>query len=159
MSFNLIPSFFSSLGTVMLWIVVFCLLGSAIVANDDIFTSLKSLFKSRGLRILHQNIRALMRKLPTLQLFLQDHKQTDIFTLSETHISFSTTESINYEISGYDFFSRHREKRLGGGFYVKEEITWKRRMDFLQEGNSTFSNTQNHCLLFIIKGHRTHQYT
>lgn len=117
---------------VMLFLLlIFCTPGTGSEA-ESCRPCLDDYFKNRGLKILHQNIRGLMCNFPSLQHLLHTYKQADIFALTETHIDENTANANVYEITGYEFISRHRENGSGGGVgvYVKNGLNWKRRMDF-----------------------------
>ena len=65
----------------------------------------------------------------SLTIFLEKHKQIDIITLSETHI---TSNSWNdncelYNIPGYTFIQKSRKNAVGGGvgMYISNNLKWK----------------------------------
>ena len=88
--------------------------------------------ESRGLKILHRNIRGLICNLPLLQHFVSTYKQTDVMALTETHIDKEMSNVSFYEKEGYDFKSKLRDRGSGGGvgIYVRKGINWKRRSEF-----------------------------
>ena len=91
------------------------------------------LFSQKGTKIVHQNVRGLFNNLSNLTCFIDENKNVDIITLSETHIRNDSHLDNNnlYKIEGYKFVNRNRTKGFGGGVacYVKENINWKRRTD------------------------------
>ena len=98
-------------------LLMFCPPG--ICTTNEVHTKcLDKYFKSRGLKILHQNIRGLICNLPFLQHFISSYEQTDILALTETHIDKDTSNVSLYEIEGYDFISRDRDKGSGGGVWI-----------------------------------------
>ena len=93
-------------------------------------------FQSKGMKILHQNIRGLLSNLSALQEFFDRHKNIDIMTLSETHINTDTACISLYNIPGYTFIKRDRQQGKGGGvaMYIKEGINFERRFDLEDMG-------------------------
>ena len=88
---------------------------------------------TRGMKIVHQNVRGLFNNLLGLQEFIERHRAVDILTVSETHIvddRYDDNEHL-YKIPGYVFINRNRKHGLGGGvaMYIKESIDWVRRDD------------------------------
>lgn len=84
---------------------------------------------TRGIKIVHQNIRGLFTNMGSLTMFLEKYKQIDIITLSETHI---TPDSWNdnrnlYNIPGYTFIQKCRKHATGGGvgMYISNNLQWK----------------------------------
>ena len=63
-------------------------------------SNIKDLFNQKGLKVFHQNIRVLFHNITELSTFLHTHKNTHIFSLSETHIDNSTPTQL-FEIPGY----------------------------------------------------------
>lgn len=96
-----------------------------------------SFFAQRGTKIVHQNIRGLFNNISNLICFIDQNKNVDIITLSETHIRNGSHLDNNnlYHIEGYNFVNRNRTKGIGGGVgcYIKENINWKRRHDLETE--------------------------
>ena len=93
-------------------------------------------FKTKGLKLLHQNVRGFLSNFHSIENFMYSYKDIDIFGVTETHISQYCTESL-FEIPDYQFISRHRSKGQGGGVgvYVKNGLEWKRRTEW--ESDST----------------------
>ena len=88
---------------------------------------------TRGMKIVHQNVRGLFNNLLGLQELIERHRAVDILTVSETHIvddRYDDNEHL-YKIPGYVFINRNRKHGLGGGvaMYIKESIDWVRRDD------------------------------
>ena len=56
---------------------------------------------------------------------LSTHTNVDIFSVSETHIANEPGEL--YNIEGYHFIYRNRQKGKGGGvaFYLNERLDWQ----------------------------------
>ena len=92
--------------------------------------NLQDLFKHRGLKVFHQNIRGLYQNMAILSTFLYKHKNTHIFSLSETHIDNSTPSQL-FEIPGYTFVYKNRDTGTYGGVaaYIKDGIPFIRRTD------------------------------
>ena len=122
------------------------------ITNEAYTKCLDEYFKSRGLKILHQNIRGLICNLPLLQHFMSTYKQTDIMALTETHIDKETSNVSLYEIEGYEFISKHRDRGSGGGvgIYVRKGINWKRR--------SEFENKNTECIWLEISIKHTQSF-
>ena len=68
--------------------------------NMDVFCN------SKGLKIIHQNIRGLYSNVANIEILLS--KQIDILTLSETH-TLSHNSEIDFRIRGYNFILRSRK--------------------------------------------------
>ena len=73
------------------------------------------LMANRGIKVLHQNVRGLFVNFEKIEIFLTNFKNTDILTLSETHINTHNNISDLYFIPGYTFLHRKRKKGNGGG--------------------------------------------
>ena len=65
------------------------------------------MFNQKGLKVFHQNIRGLFHNIAKLSTFLHTHKNTHIFSFSETHIDNSTPTQL-FEIPGYTFINKNR---------------------------------------------------
>ena len=87
------------------------------------------------IKVLHKNVRGLFANFEKIEIFLINFKNTDILTLSETHINTHNNISDSYFISGYTFLHRERKKAKGGGvgIYISDRIKWKRRNDLEHE--------------------------
>lgn len=58
------------------------------INGDSIYERLKEFAKIRGLKIIHQNIIGLIRKLGMVDILLKETDRTiDIFAITETHLS------------------------------------------------------------------------
>ena len=93
------------------------------------------LMANRGIKVLHQNVRGLFANFEKIEIFLTNFKNTDILTLSETHINTHNNISDLYFIPGYTFLHHERKKSKGGGvgIYISNRIKWKRRNDLEHE--------------------------
>ena len=85
---------------------------------------------SKGLKIIHQNIRGILSNFDMLQGFLVSHKNIDIATFSETHLSEENLID-PCELDGYTFLNRNRAHGKGGGvaMYIKNNIAFQHRHD------------------------------
>ena len=92
---------------------------------------LDSLLQQTGMSILHQNVRGLFSNKVYIENLIENYKNIDIFTLSETHIDKKSASSDIYEIPGYTFYNQPRAKGKGGGVgaYVSDKIPCERRFD------------------------------
>ena len=90
----------------------------------------QQLLFSKGLKIVHQNIRRIVSNFDMLQELVVAHPKIDIITLSETHLTKATMD-INCKLDGYTFIHRNRDQGEYGGvaMYVKNNITFTRRID------------------------------
>ena len=81
--------------------------------------------KLRGIKLVHQNIRALLSKKYILETLFPNEKF--IMTLSETHIASVNSEL--FQIPGFKFVQKNRIAREGGGvaMYLSDDVKWKRR--------------------------------
>ena len=84
---------------------------------------------SKGMKIVHQNIRGILSNFDMLEEFLTSHNSIDIMALSETHLEDTNVGSC--KINGYKFLYKNRTNGKGGGvaYYIKENITFERRLD------------------------------
>ena len=107
-------------------------IGSCSGPTQDAF-GFGGFINTRGMKIVHQNVRGLFNNLLGLQELIERHRAVDILTVSETHIvddRYDDNEHF-YKIPGYVFINRNRKHGLGGGvaMYIKESIDWVRRDD------------------------------
>ena len=65
-----------------------------------------------------------------LSIFLHTHKNTCIFSLSETHIN-NSTPTQHFEIPGYTFINKHRDVGTQGSVavFIKDGIPFIKRTD------------------------------
>ena len=93
--------------------------------------------KSKGLKIMHQNIRGLWNQKDNLEVILNQYKSFDIFTLSETHIAQNHPLDNNdlYNLDGYKFVKRNRSTGEGGGvaIYVSDRLNFVRKENLESE--------------------------
>ena len=93
--------------------------------------------RNKGLSMLHFNIRSLKKNLTFLNDILMRVKELpNIIAISETKLS--DNNPFNTSIPGYSFLSVNSKTSAGGvGFYVSENVNFKRRNDLdlgLREG-------------------------
>ena len=115
-----------------LWICLLLLCGDIEICPGPI-DSMSKLTMSRGVKILHQNIRGLLGNIWNLTTVFEKYKNIDILTVSETHInsgSYSDNDYL-YQIPGYSFEKRNRRNGRSGGIciYISHKFKWKRRLD------------------------------
>ena len=93
-------------------------------------SNIQDLLNQKGLKFFHQNIRGLFHNIAKLSAFLHTHKNTHMFSLSETHIENSTPTQL-FEIPGYTFINKNRDVGTHGGvaIYIKDSIPFTRRTD------------------------------
>ena len=99
------------------------------IVNDPMvdFTS------SRGIKIVHQNVRGLSTNLDKLKYVIEKYKNIDIITLSETHISSKNCCDFKllseFQIPGYKFIQKHRKNGPGGGvgMYISNRLTFEEK--------------------------------
>ena len=77
----------------------------------------------KGIKVAHQNIRGIISNFDILQEFLLSHKNIDVLTISETHLSDDTHNS-SLKIEGFNFVHRYRKSGKGGGvgLYIKNTL-------------------------------------
>ena len=90
----------------------------------------KQFISRKGLKIMHQNIRGILSNFDMLQEVVALHKNIDIVTLSETHLSEDSLIDL-CELDGYTFLDRNRVHRKGGGvaIYIKNNIAFQHKHD------------------------------
>ena len=100
------------------------------------YQDLPTFTNTKGMKVLHQNIRGLHQNLSNLaQIF--ESGNIDIFTLSETHVvqdSYMDVDDL-YTIPGYTFVKRNRATGKGGGvaIYISNKLMFNRREDLEHE--------------------------
>ena len=108
--------------------------------NDDlIYERLKVLAKMQGLKIIHQNINGLMRKLGMVGILLKEtDRAIDIFAITETHLSRDIKDR-ELTLDNYTFVKKDRETGIGGGVgcFIREDIKRQRRIDLESAGLET----------------------
>ena len=84
---------------------------------------LTDISKLRGIKLVHQNIRGLLRKKDILETLFTNEKF--ITTLSETHIASVNSEL--FQIPGFKFVQKNRVAGEGGGaaMYLSNDLKWK----------------------------------
>lgn len=106
--------------------------------------------KSRGLKVLHQNVRGLLINFHLVQKFFATHEHIDIMGVTEVHTTKDVSDRL-FDIPNYSFISKPRIKGKGGGvgIYVREVLDWKRRLEFENESTEClwieifFKNTKS----------------
>ena len=90
---------------------------------------LQDMLSTKGLSILHQNIRRLLANKGNVCRVLDDFHKIQILSLSETHLS--TNDEPQAQIDGYSFISKPRKsaKGCGVGAYISSSVTYHRRLD------------------------------
>ena len=122
-------------------LVILLLLSSGTVERNPgpvKYIDIQELLNLKGINILHQNIRGLSTNFENLQCFIDRNSKIDILTISETHLKKSENDNIEaiYNIYGYDFIFKSREKGIGGGvgIYISNKFDWVRRIDLEKNG-------------------------
>ena len=90
---------------------------------------------SRGLKIVHQNIK-FVGKINKVRLLVADSKQQiGIFSITETHLN-DTVKNLELKIPGYTIERRNRINGPHGGVicYIRDDLTHQRRSDLEIEG-------------------------
>ena len=90
---------------------------------------LQDMLSTKGLSILHQNIRGLLANKGNVCRVLDDFHKIQILSLSETHLS--TNDEPQAQIDGYSFISKPRKSAKGGGVgaYISSSVPYHRRLD------------------------------
>jgi exonuclease III len=119
-------------------IILLLLCGDIESCPGPIQDELGSFLNTKGMKIVHQNVRGLFNNLLGLQELIERHGAVDIMTVSERHIvddRFDDNDHL-YKIPGYVFIYRNRKHGLGGGvaMYIKESVNWERRYDLENDG-------------------------
>ena len=111
------------------------LCGDIEVTPGPIYETSQAFSSTRGIKILHQNIRGLFGKRDILSTIF-DSGNIDIFTLSETHIREGSHLDVHdlYSVPGYHFVKKNRRNGPGGGtaMYISDKFTFVRRHDLEQ---------------------------
>ena len=90
--------------------------------------TLSDFYKSRGFKIVHENIRGILSNHQILESFVnKTESKIDVICVSETHIK----DGDLYSLPGYVFLQRNRNVGTSGGvgIFLKHEIKFKRRYD------------------------------
>ena len=109
------------------------------INDDSIYERLKEFAKMRGLKIIHQSINGLMRKLGMVDILLKEtDRAIDIFAITETHLSRDIKDG-ELNLDNYTFVWKDRETGIGGGVgcFIREDIKWQRRIDLESAGLET----------------------
>ena len=104
------------------WRTVVLLLVLLFLARDEILTEadvqqFEEFFKSKGLKLLHQNVRGLFTNFSELETLFCKHTDIDISGVTETHINRDVPNGF-FNIENYQFISRPRTTGIGVGFGV-----------------------------------------
>ena len=122
------------------------------------FPELSNLSRSKGIKMLHQNIKGLFNKIPDIQVILYEFN-LHVLTLSETYIN---SNNYNYEVSlyempGYDFIKKNKIKGPDGGvaMFISNTLKWQRRYDLERDELESiwieiFPHNARSFLLFTI---------
>ena len=91
---------------------------------------LKDMSKTRGMKLIHQNVRSLTGKIDELRFILSKlSSQVHLLTLSETWVHKDISDA-ELEICGYQLFRRDRGAKGGGvAVYVRNDVSAVRRFD------------------------------
>ena len=85
------------------------------INGDSIYERLKEFAKMRGLKIIHQNINGLIRKLGMVDILLKEtDRAIDIFAITETHLSRDIKDG-ELNLDNYTFVRKDHETGIGGG--------------------------------------------
>ena len=93
-------------------------------------SALRNICTTRGLKISHLNAQGLSKAYNGICFLLGENPETDVLTLSGTHLLTLTT-IMNFTKFLDVFVRRDRHEGIGGGvaMYIKETLNWKRRTD------------------------------
>ena len=113
------------------YLLVLLLLGGDIEICPGPQNTLSDFCKSKGFKIVHQNIRGILSNHHLLELFVnKSESKTDVICLSETHIKdgYICDNSKFYSFPGYAFLQQNRNVGTGGGvgIFLKHETKFKR---------------------------------
>ena len=117
------------------YLLMLLLLGGDIEICPVPQNTLLDFCKSRGFKIVHQNIRGILSNHHLLESFVnKTESKIDVICVSETHIKEGDIcdNSNLYSLPGYVFLQRNRNVGTGGGvgIFLRHEIKFKRRYDF-----------------------------
>ena len=140
--------------TVVLLLVLLFLARGETLTEADV-TQFEEFFKSKGLKLLHQNVRGLFTNFSELETLFCKHTDIDILGVTETHTNRDIPNGF-FNIENYQFISRPRTTGIGGGVgvYVKNSMEWKRRDDLESESTEciwleTFTHNTKSLLIAI----------
>ena len=86
-----------------------------IQTEDNIYTDIATFLHARGLKLFHQNINGLAKKIGDIKLLFQETKHNiDIFGVTETHLHKDIRDE-EVKIEGYTFVRNDRKNGSGGG--------------------------------------------
>ena len=104
--------------------------------NAQVYPKLSRFTKTRGLKILHQNVNGLVRKIDQIKNFIGNcNKNIHIFGVTESHTNFTIQDS-ELHIDGYITVRKDRTTGIGEGVvcYIRDDLKWHRRTDLEQSG-------------------------
>ena len=99
-------------------------------AYQDI-PNLSEISSRRGLKFLHLNVCSLLPKTDKIRLLLQRYKNTDCFSVTETHLSAQVSDD-EIGIQGYTIYRLDQQAHTKGGsvaVYVRDCLSVSRRYD------------------------------
>ncbi|XP_065071070.1 uncharacterized protein LOC135695815 [Rhopilema esculentum] len=99
--------------------------------TENIYNDITTFLQSRGLKLFHQNINGLAKKIEDLKLLLQETKHNiDFFGVTETHLHKDIRDEES-KIEGYEFLRNDRKNGSGGGVgcFIRNDLGWQRRED------------------------------
>ena len=117
------------------YLLMLLLLGGDIEICPVPQNTLLDFCKSKGFKIVHQNIRGILSNHYLLESFVNETvSKIDVICVSEIHIKDGDIcdNSNLYSLPGYVFLQRNRNVGPGGGIgiFLRHEIKFKRRYDF-----------------------------
>ena len=99
----------------------------------DLCPELEDIKKTKGLRVVHMNVRGLELNFSKLCEYFNHFENIDIFGVTETHLNENSLSNIS--VQGFTFLNKRRNNGRGGGVgvYISEELNVKRRYDLETE--------------------------
>ena len=134
--------------------------------THQLYEDLNTFLNAKGIKIFHQNINGLLRKMDGVGILLKAvHHKIGIFGLSETHLH-KDINSSEVNIDGYKFERSDRKNGTGGGVgcYVRDDISYHRRRDLEMEGVESLwieifqKNSRSILVCFLYRPPDTSKY-
>ena len=103
---------------------------------NTLYDDVKTFLQARGLKIFHQNVNGLVRKIDIVDHLLKETSgKIDILGISETHLNSDIMQE-EVKVNGYTFIRNDRKTGPGGGVgcFIRNDLGWQRRTDLEYDG-------------------------
>ena len=102
---------------------------------NTLYDGVKTFLQARGLKIFHQNVNGLTRKIDMVDHMLKEMRgRINIFGISETHLNSDIMQE-EVKVDIYTLIRNYRKTGPGGGVgcFIHSDLEWQRRTDLENE--------------------------